>query len=141
MNRKCRPGVCEKQAVPGYLKPVFSGRAAVASLDSEVKEECLREDLKFYFMSPCEKYRARRQIPWKLALQILKIVMVTTQVTHTLTLPSNYPVLACRSARLTPQKFTNLKPNLFQRAEGRSKFNSDDLVLIRDHEATSPQEI
>ncbi|KAL1772135.1 mucolipin-2 isoform X2 [Sigmodon hispidus] len=52
----------------------------MASLDSEVKEECLREDLKFYFMSPCEKYRARRQIPWKLGLQILKIVMVTTQL-------------------------------------------------------------
>lgn len=40
----------------------------------------LREDLKFYFMSPCDKYRARRQIPWKLALQVLKIVMVTTQL-------------------------------------------------------------
>ncbi|XP_076431238.1 mucolipin-2 isoform X3 [Peromyscus maniculatus bairdii] len=54
--------------------------SAMASLESEVKEECLREDLKFYFMSPCEKYRARRQIPWKLGLQILKIVMVTTQL-------------------------------------------------------------
>ncbi|XP_031231621.1 mucolipin-2 isoform X2 [Mastomys coucha] len=54
--------------------------SVMASLDSEVKEECLREDLKFYFMSPCEKYRARRQIPWKLGLQILKIVMVTTQL-------------------------------------------------------------
>ncbi|XP_052034961.1 mucolipin-2 isoform X2 [Apodemus sylvaticus] len=52
----------------------------MASLDSEAKEDCLREDLKFYFMSPCEKYRARRQIPWKLGLQILKIVMVTTQL-------------------------------------------------------------
>lgn len=52
----------------------------MAHLDSEVKEECLREDLKFYFMNPCEKYRARHQIPWKLGLQILKIVMVTTQV-------------------------------------------------------------
>ncbi|XP_042534466.1 mucolipin-2 isoform X1 [Dipodomys spectabilis] len=49
-------------------------------LDSEVKEERLRDDLKFYFMSPCEKYRARHQIPWKLGLQILKIVMVTTQL-------------------------------------------------------------
>ncbi|KAL6049265.1 hypothetical protein STEG23_007081 [Scotinomys teguina] len=54
----------------------------MASLDSEVKEGCLREDLRFYFMSPCEKYRARRQIPWKLGLQILKIVMVTTQYHH-----------------------------------------------------------
>ncbi|XP_027251716.1 mucolipin-2 isoform X2 [Cricetulus griseus] len=55
-------------------------RSAVASLDSEVREVCLREDLKFYFMNPCEKYRARRQIPWKLGLQILKIAMVTTQL-------------------------------------------------------------
>ncbi|XP_029416167.1 mucolipin-2 isoform X2 [Nannospalax galili] len=54
--------------------------SAMAPLDAEVKEECLREDLKFYFMSPCEKYRARHQIPWKLGLQILKIVMVTTQL-------------------------------------------------------------
>lgn len=78
----------EKQAGLGYLKTVFCGRSAMASLDSEVKEEWLREDLKFYFMSPCEKYRARRQIPWKLGLQILKIAMVTTQVTHTTTLSS-----------------------------------------------------
>ncbi|XP_072830178.1 mucolipin-2 isoform X2 [Vicugna pacos] len=52
----------------------------MAHLDSEVKEDCLREDLKFYFMNPCEKFRARQQIPWKLCLQILKIVMVTTQL-------------------------------------------------------------
>ncbi|KAL7854513.1 hypothetical protein SRHO_G00167030 [Serrasalmus rhombeus] len=43
-------------------------------------EETLREDLRYYFMSPCEKYRARRQLPWKLAVQILKIVMITTQL-------------------------------------------------------------
>ncbi|OWK05018.1 MCOLN2, partial [Cervus elaphus hippelaphus] len=52
----------------------------MAHLDSEVKEECLREDLRFYFMNPCEKFRARQQIPWKMGLQILKIVMVTTQL-------------------------------------------------------------
>uniref|UniRef100_A0A8D0XAV8 Polycystin cation channel PKD1/PKD2 domain-containing protein n=1 Tax=Sus scrofa TaxID=9823 RepID=A0A8D0XAV8_PIG len=55
-------------------------RDAMAHLDSEVKEERLREDLKFYFMNPCEKFRARQQIPWKLGLQILKIVMVTSQL-------------------------------------------------------------
>lgn len=53
----------------------------MAQPDSDFKEEeHLKKDLKFYFMNPCEKYRARRQIPWKLGLQILKIVMVTTQV-------------------------------------------------------------
>ncbi|KAM9849246.1 mucolipin-2 [Aulostomus maculatus] len=45
-----------------------------------IKEENLRDDLKFYFMSPCEKYKARRHFPWKLAVQILKIVMITTQL-------------------------------------------------------------
>lgn len=45
-----------------------------------IKEENLRDDLRYYFMSPCEKYRARRHIPWKMGVQILKIIMVTTQV-------------------------------------------------------------
>ncbi|XP_063154270.1 mucolipin-2 isoform X1 [Candoia aspera] len=53
----------------------------MARPDSDFKEEeSLKKDLKFYFMNPCEKYRARHQIPWKLGLQILKIVMVTTQL-------------------------------------------------------------
>lgn len=61
---------------------VVFGRSVMSQPDSDFKEEqSLKEDLKFYFMNPCEKYRARRQIPWKLGLQILKIVMVTTQVT------------------------------------------------------------
>ncbi|XP_018608795.1 mucolipin-2 [Scleropages formosus] len=48
--------------------------------EEEEEEEMLRNDLKYYFMSPCEKYRARRQIPWKLGVQILKIIMITTQL-------------------------------------------------------------
>uniref|UniRef100_A0A8C5WNE9 Mucolipin TRP cation channel 2 n=1 Tax=Laticauda laticaudata TaxID=8630 RepID=A0A8C5WNE9_LATLA len=56
-------------------------RNMMAQADSDLmEEESLKKDLKFYFMNPCEKYRARRQIPWKLGLQILKIVMVTTQL-------------------------------------------------------------
>ncbi|KAM7012886.1 mucolipin-2 [Tautogolabrus adspersus] len=45
-----------------------------------IREETLRDDLKYYFMSPCEKYRARRHLPWKLGVQILKIIMITTQL-------------------------------------------------------------
>ncbi|XP_008406348.1 mucolipin-2 [Poecilia reticulata] len=45
-----------------------------------IKEETLRDDLRYYFMSPCEKYRTRRHIPWKMGVQILKIVMITTQL-------------------------------------------------------------
>ncbi|XP_036609167.1 mucolipin-2 [Trichosurus vulpecula] len=57
-----------------------SNSSMMAHPESDLMEECLKEDLRFYFMNPCEKYRARRQIPWKLGLQILKIVMVTTQL-------------------------------------------------------------
>ncbi|XP_014908192.1 mucolipin-2 isoform X2 [Poecilia latipinna] len=45
-----------------------------------INEETLRDDLRYYFMSPCEKYRTRRHIPWKMGVQILKIVMITTQL-------------------------------------------------------------
>ncbi|XP_041064898.1 mucolipin-2-like isoform X2 [Carcharodon carcharias] len=50
------------------------------SADTTDEERWLKEDLNYFFMSPCEKYRARHQFPWKLCLQVLKIVMVTTQL-------------------------------------------------------------
>ena len=36
--------------------------------------------LQFFFMNPLDKYRIRRQFPFKLVLQILKAIFVTTQV-------------------------------------------------------------
>lgn len=71
----------------------------MAQSDLDLKETALKEDLKFYFMNPCDKYRARHQIPWKLALQILKIVMVTSQVIFTLLLLLESVVMACRRSR------------------------------------------
>ncbi|XP_012680755.2 mucolipin-2 [Clupea harengus] len=57
------------------------GEPARNTLATDLRtEEILRDDLKYYFMSPCEKYRARRQKPWKLCVQILKIIMITTQL-------------------------------------------------------------
>jgi hypothetical protein len=43
-------------------------------------EDKLRRKLKFYFMGPHEKIIARRKCPWKLLLQITKVVLVTVQV-------------------------------------------------------------
>lgn len=61
-----------------YTEP---GESVRNTLTSNLRtEENLRDDLKYYFMSPCEKYRARRQKPWKLGVQILKIIMITTQL-------------------------------------------------------------
>ncbi|KAM4722967.1 mucolipin-3 [Rhinophrynus dorsalis] len=43
-------------------------------------EDQLRRKLKFFFMNPCEKFRARGRKPWKLSIQILKIAVVTIQL-------------------------------------------------------------
>ncbi|KAI4874338.1 hypothetical protein NFI96_022196 [Prochilodus magdalenae] len=50
-----------------------------ASVGLQALEE-LRRKLKYFFMSPCEKYRARGRKPWKLMLQILKIAIITIQL-------------------------------------------------------------
>lgn len=44
------------------------------------EEEELRRRLKYFFMSPCDKYRARGRRPVKLGLQLAKILLVTVQV-------------------------------------------------------------
>lgn len=51
----------------------------IHSLQSKVVED-FRRRLKYFFMNPCEKYRARGRKPWKLTLQILKIAIITIQV-------------------------------------------------------------
>ncbi|XP_025082303.1 mucolipin-3-like isoform X2 [Pomacea canaliculata] len=43
-------------------------------------EDALRRRLKFFFMDPCSKFRARRHWPWKLSMQVLKIVIITVQI-------------------------------------------------------------
>uniref|UniRef100_A0A7N6BPQ6 Polycystin cation channel PKD1/PKD2 domain-containing protein n=1 Tax=Anabas testudineus TaxID=64144 RepID=A0A7N6BPQ6_ANATE len=65
--------------VSQLLMMLFFGFSSVTTQDI-IKEENLRDDLRYYFMSPCEKYRARRHKPWKMGVQILKIVMITTQL-------------------------------------------------------------
>lgn len=64
-----------------------------ASLQPE--EEDLRRRLKYYFMSPCDKFRAKGRKPFKLVLQVVKILIVTIQV--------------CRSGRKSPAGHTQNK--------------------------------
>jgi len=40
----------------------------------------LRWKLKYYFMNPIEKWKAKKKFPWKLLLQIIKIIFVTIHV-------------------------------------------------------------
>ncbi|XP_071348259.1 mucolipin-3-like [Trachinotus anak] len=54
-------------------------RWSTHTLESKVVED-FRRRLKYFFMNPCEKYRARGRKPWKLMLQILKIAIITIQL-------------------------------------------------------------
>lgn len=57
---------------------MYPGTGAWVSTDQE--EEELRRKLKYFFMSPCDKYHAKGRKPFKLVLQLLKIIIVTVQV-------------------------------------------------------------
>ncbi|XP_059846836.1 uncharacterized protein LOC132405863 [Hypanus sabinus] len=46
----------------------------------DTSEEELKRTLKYYFMSPCDKYRAKGQKPFKLLVQIIKLILVTMQL-------------------------------------------------------------
>lgn len=48
-------------------------------LEHEAVEK-FRRKLKYFFMNPCDKYKARGTKPWKLMLQIVKIAIVTAQL-------------------------------------------------------------
>ncbi|XP_067301424.1 mucolipin-3 [Pseudorasbora parva] len=57
----------------------WSGSHTVLEPEEE-EEEKFRRKLKYFFMNPCDKYKARRRKPWKLILQIVKIAVVTIQL-------------------------------------------------------------
>uniref|UniRef100_A0A3P8PYM0 Polycystin cation channel PKD1/PKD2 domain-containing protein n=1 Tax=Astatotilapia calliptera TaxID=8154 RepID=A0A3P8PYM0_ASTCA len=56
-----------------------SQRNGCCGLDTKTVED-FRRRLKYFFMNPCEKYRARGRKPWKLTIQILKIAITTIQL-------------------------------------------------------------
>ena len=45
------------------------------------RREILKAKLKYHYMNPWQKYKARKRKPWKLVIQIFKILIVTVQVT------------------------------------------------------------
>lgn len=60
--------------------PGYGTRAGASPVPLE--EEDLRRRLKYFFMSPCDKFRAKGRKPFKLMLQVVKILVVTVQVSH-----------------------------------------------------------
>ncbi|XP_051517389.1 mucolipin-3 isoform X1 [Myxocyprinus asiaticus] len=51
-----------------------------SSVHTEQEVENFRRKLKYFFMSPCDKFKARGRKPWKLMLQIIKIAVITMQL-------------------------------------------------------------
>ncbi|XP_076441148.1 mucolipin-3-like [Babylonia areolata] len=47
---------------------------------TEEQVEQLRRRVKFFFMDPWNKFKARRDIPWKMLIQFVKIIIITVQL-------------------------------------------------------------
>lgn len=58
----------------------FSTVYSESSYDTYHMKDKFRRALKYYFMSPIDKWRAKGRLPWKLGLQIVKIILVTLQI-------------------------------------------------------------
>ncbi|XP_071360924.1 mucolipin-1a isoform X1 [Trachinotus anak] len=58
----------------------FPATSAGRWVGADQEEEALRRKLKYFFMSPCDKYHAKGRKPFKLILQLLKIIIVTAQL-------------------------------------------------------------
>uniref|UniRef100_A0A1I8IU21 WSC domain-containing protein n=1 Tax=Macrostomum lignano TaxID=282301 RepID=A0A1I8IU21_9PLAT len=54
--------------------------APAAAPGFAIADEKMRRRLKYFFMTPCEKYQAKGRLPWKLLLQLAKVVFVTAQL-------------------------------------------------------------
>ncbi|KAI1883018.1 hypothetical protein AGOR_G00240920 [Albula goreensis] len=62
---------------------VQNSPALLSKRDGQQDSEAVnhfRRKLKYFFMNPCDKFRARGRKPWKLTLQILKICLITIQL-------------------------------------------------------------
>lgn len=53
-------------------------------LSNETRAETiyLRKKLRFFFLDPIEKWQTKRRLPYKFAIQVIKIFLVTYQVFH-----------------------------------------------------------
>lgn len=74
----------EERQINGNYKCTYNTHC----VESKVVDD-FRRRLKYFFMNPCEKYRARGRKPWKLVLQILKVAIITMQVAYQIILTVN----------------------------------------------------
>ncbi|CAL9693586.1 unnamed protein product [Knipowitschia caucasica] len=73
-------GYGSQDLVSGGPGPGPGGGLQGCGFQHQEEEEALRRKLKYFFMSPCDKYHAKGRKPFKLGLQLLKIIIVTVQL-------------------------------------------------------------
>lgn len=61
-------------------QPSAASSFAHLSTMSAFNEDRMRRKLQFFFMNPIEKWQARRKFPYKFAVQLIKIVVLTIQL-------------------------------------------------------------
>ncbi|XP_075063058.1 mucolipin-1 [Mixophyes fleayi] len=76
LSESHRPSAAERQRLL-TPSPCYGSRICE---EHNPEEEQLRRRLKYFFMSPCDKFRAKGRKPYKLALQLIKIMLVTIQL-------------------------------------------------------------
>lgn len=77
-NSSSRPENNENIGSTG--SPRKPGKPLKRSASTPYLEDKLRRELKFFFMGPHQKIMARKKCPWKLSLQIVKVILVTVQL-------------------------------------------------------------
>ncbi|XP_020489412.2 mucolipin-3 isoform X2 [Labrus bergylta] len=100
-------------------------------LEDQDNVECLRRKIKYFFMNPCEKYHARGRKPWKLVLQIIKIVLITVQlVSFGL---SNQMVVTFKEENLMTFKHLFLKDYVDGSSDTYAVYRQDDVYEYIDY--------
>ena len=74
-----RPCDVESSPVQNPSSP-GSGSTFEATQRMPSLREIMKAKIKYHNMNPVQKYRARRRKPWKLIVQIVKIILITVQV-------------------------------------------------------------
>lgn len=54
--------------------------AFTSSYNPNVERERFRKKLRYFFMNPIDKWKVKGKLPWKLGLQVIKIIIVTLQL-------------------------------------------------------------
>lgn len=71
------PGLDDFEVVPRRMSALQETRYNRREF---TRREVLKAKLKYHYMNPWQKYKAKGRKPWKLVIQILKIIIVTVQV-------------------------------------------------------------